>query len=109
MEPKFVIATYEVVEQNQKEFISLLKETELIMRQDKLITSKSIFRMQSIINPKIIIEVFEWVDSKSFDQAQNNPAILSMWGKYESLWEKGGFGVNQVPEASQSWAQFNSI
>lgn len=109
MNPQFVIATYEVAEQNQQEFISLLHETEKVMRDEQLITSKTISRMSSIMNPKIIIEVFEWVDSEAFDRAQKNPAVLNMWGKYENLWERGGFGMNEVPESNQPWSQFKSI
>mgnify|MGYP000423024473 CR=1 FL=1 len=109
MNPQFVIATYQVLEQNQTEFIVLLKETETLMRKEKLITSKPVFRMRSVINPKIIVEIFEWTDSKSFEKAQNSPTILSMWSKFESIWVKGGFGIKEVPEASQPWAQFPSI
>lgn len=65
--------------------------------------------MRSNVNPKMIVEVFEWADDKAFDRAQDNPAVLNMWGQYESLWEQGGFGVDQIPEASQPWAQFASI
>ncbi len=109
MKPQFVIATYQVALQHQEDFFSLLNETETIMRREDLITSKPIFRMKSIQDPKVIMEVFEWKDDSSFDKAQHTPSVLSMWGKYESLWEKGGFGINQVPESNQPWAQFTSV
>ncbi|MCP4442170.1 MAG: hypothetical protein GY810_24950 [Aureispira sp.] len=109
MKPQFVFATYKVKETSQEAFIALLKECEEIMRGEKLITPNPIFRMSSRKNPQIILEIFEWVDDKAFSRAQNSPNVLAMWGKYESLWENGGFGINLIPEASESWAQFPSI
>jgi len=58
MKSKFVIATYQVAEQNQKEFISLMNEAEVIMRENKLMTSKPIYRMQSIINHRIQVLIY---------------------------------------------------
>jgi len=106
---RFVTTTYQVAVENQTQFVALLVEAEKVMRAENLITSGPILRMRSIANPKLIMEVYEWVDDKAFDRAQNTPSLLAVWGKFESVWEDGGFGVNRFPESSQPWAQYEAI
>jgi len=109
MQSQFVTATYQVKQEHQDAFILLMKEAEQVMRQEQLITAQPIFRMRSLKNPEFIMEVFEWVDEQAFEQAQQNPKILAVWGKYQSIWEAGGFGVDRIPEAGMPWAQYSSI
>jgi hypothetical protein len=106
---QFVMATYQVEVSKQSEFLSLLLEAERVMRSEKLITNSPILRMRSKANHKLILEVFEWVDDTAFDRAQANPKVLAIWGKFESIWETGGFGVSLFPEAAQPWAQYDTF
>ena len=65
--------------------------------------------MRSVKDPMLILEIFEWVDHESFEKAQQSPSVLALWGELEKLWEDGGFGIKEFPEASQPWAQFATI
>ncbi len=107
--PQFTLATYRVELDKQVEFIGLLKGCESTMREEGLITTSPILRMRSNADPTLILEIFQWVDSGAFERAQENRAVLDWWGKYEKTWMEGGFGMNTFPEASQPWAQFQTI
>ncbi len=109
MPAQYVTATYRVKQENQDAFKKLMQEAEEVMRAEQLITSQPVFRMQSLINPEYIIEVFEWVDEEAFNKAMQNPQVLSIWGQYQNIWEDGGFGMQQIPESAESWAQYLSI
>jgi quinol monooxygenase YgiN len=109
MPAQFVTATYRVKQNNLEAFILLMKEAEQVMRSEQLITSKPVLRMQSRINPEYVLEVFEWVDEEAFGRAQQTPKVLAIWGQYQNIWEAGGFGMNQIPESSESWAQYSSL
>ena len=74
-----VIATYQVKEENFSHFLKLMKECEKVMRKDNLITYRPIYRMQSVINKEFLIEVFEWKNKDSFQDAQNNKNVLEIW------------------------------
>ena len=104
-----VIATYKVKKENFNDFLRLMNECEMCMRKENLITSKPIYRMQSVINEEFLVEIFEWQNKNSFQEAQNNISILNIWKLYEEKWVKGGFGINEIPESNNSWAQFKSI
>lgn len=85
---QFVMATYQVDIARQAEFHSLLEEAERVMRSENLITNLSVMRMRSKVNPKLILELFEWVDNKAFERGQASPKMQSVWGKFESVWKK---------------------
>ena len=107
--PQFVTATYEVSLKNRAQFLALMKEAEAVMRAEGLITERPAYRMASKAKPELILEIFEWVDETAFERAQKNPKVLAMWGQFETVWKRGGFGVNELPEASVPWAEFTSL
>ncbi len=109
MNKQFVTATYQVKEDKQDGFINLMKQAETIMREEKLISSNPVFRMRSLTNPELLIEIFEWIDAQAFERAQQNPKVLSIWGQFQASWIDGGFGLIRFPESNQPWAQFSSI
>lgn len=106
---RFVTATYEVPVDRQSEFLALLKKCEQQMRQEGLITSRPAIRMQSKAEPQLILEIFEWADDGAFERAQQTPAVLEYWGKYERLWTSGGFGMSRFPETNENWAQYPTL
>lgn len=106
---QFTTATYRVAVEKQEEFLQLLKGAEETMRAEGLITERPVFRMRSLEDPELLLEIFEWVDSEAFGRAQENPRVLSWWGKFEATWKEGGFGLSRFPEADRPWAQFESI
>lgn len=106
---QFVTAAYKVDVEKQSEFIKELKKTEDCLRKEGLITANKAYRMASLVDPSLILEIFEWVSVDSFDKAQRNPSVLARWGVLESLWMDGGFGVSMFPESKMHWAQFKSI
>jgi hypothetical protein len=106
---QFVTATYKVTVENQKEFIEVLKKAEEVMRSEGLITASKAYRMSSIAEPQLILEIYEWTDKTSFEKAQENMNVLEQWKKLASLWIDGGFGLSNFPESAMSWAQFKSI
>jgi len=106
---QYVLATYCVELEKQDEFLSLLSNAESVMRAEGLITEKPAYRMRSNENAELILEIFEWCESNSFEKAQENSKILELWGKFESVWKSGGFGLKEFPEAENGWAQFSSL
>ncbi len=106
---QYTTATYRVAIEKQGEFVELLKGAEDSMRREDLITAREVLRMRSLAEPELLLEIFEWVDSKAFERAQQNPRILEWWGRFKATWKGGGFGLSQFPEAGQPWAQFETI
>lgn len=108
-ETYYVTSTYQVPSENQVKFLEALKNTETTLREEGLITDMIAIRMKSKTNPELILEIFEWKNSKSFDLAQQNPKVLAHWSELEKLWVDGGFGLQRFPEAGEYWAQYISI
>jgi quinol monooxygenase YgiN len=106
---QFVTATYQVAPNRQADFLKLLHGCEATMRSEDLITERPVIRMRSEVDPTMLVEILEWVDATAFDRAQENPLVLAWWGKYEALWERGGFGMGEVPESHQPWAQYQAL
>lgn len=106
---RFVTATYEVDPDRQPGFLTLLRECESAMREQGLITDRPILRMRSLKESDLILEIFEWSDEGAFERAQETPAVLEYWGRYESVWTSGGWGIARFPEASEAWAQFEPL
>lgn len=106
---RFTTATYRVAVEKQDQFLALLKGAEQEMRELGLITNRPIIRMRSLEDRRLLLEIFEWSDSTAFERAQKEPRILVWWGKFEALWEEGGFGLSKFPEAQQPWARFEPI
>ena len=106
---QFTTATYRVAMQNQEAFLELLKGCEGTMRELGLISDRPAIRMRSLADPELLLEIFEWADAEAFGRTQKEPRVLEWWGKYEATWIRGGFGLTEFPEASQSWAQFKTI
>ena len=106
---QLVTATYRVALERQADFLELMRTCERVMLDEGLITRRPFIRMRSKVDPTILIEIFEWLDATSFGKAQQNASVLEMWRNYEAAWLEGGFGLDQVPEASQPWAQFDPV
>lgn len=106
---QFVTATYQVALQHQADFLELLYGCEATMRSEGLITERPVIRMRSKVDPTMLVEILEWVDDTAFVRAQKNPRVLQWWGKYEALWERGGFGMSELPETAQPWAQYQAL
>ncbi len=106
---RFTTATYRVAVERQKTFLQLLKGAEEEMRQTELITDRAALRMRSMEDLTLLLEIFEWADSGAFERAQKDPRILEWWGKFEAIWEEGGFGLSRFPETNLPWAQFEPI
>ena len=104
-----VLATYRVKIENSPRFLKLLKQCELVMRQEGLITSRAILRIKSQLDKEVIVEIFEWKTAQSFQEAQKNNLVLQQWKAYEELWIEGGFGLNKIPESELPWAKFELI
>ncbi len=109
MSGQFTTATYRVEVDKQNDFLDLLRGAEATMRTEGLITARPIFRMRSLTDPELILEIFEWVDAEAFGRAQQDPKILEWWGKYEATWKAGGFGLCEFPEAQQPWARYEAL
>ncbi len=105
----FITATYEVELDKQDEFMDVLKACELLMREEGFITARRTIWMQSKDDPKMIVEIFELVDETSFDSAQDNAQLMAYWTRLTELWIRGGFGVNEFPEAAKPWAMYRSL
>jgi hypothetical protein len=106
---QIVTATYKVALKNQAAFLKLLHGCEATMRSEGLITTRPVTRMRSKVDPTMLVEILEWVDDTAFGRAQKNPRVLQWWGKYEALWERGGFGMSEIPETKQPWAQYQAL
>ena len=106
---QIVTATYQVAPERQADFLELLHGCEATMRSEGLITTRPIIRMRSKADPAMLVEIMEWVDDTAFDRAQKNPLVLQWWGQYEALWERGGFGMGDIPESKQPWAQYQAL
>jgi len=102
----FVTATYDVPVERQEEFLIALIAAEDAMREAGLITAWPAVRMRSRAEPSLLLEVFQWCDDASFEEAQRTPAGREQGGLRETLWTSGGFGVERFPEAQEPWAQF---
>lgn len=109
MHRRIVTATYRVTVDQHPEFLERLKSCEETLRSEGFVTSREFLRMSSILDPEVIVEIFEWVDAKAFERAQKNPAIIKCWKHLEEVWKDGGFGLALVPESTQFWAQYATI
>lgn len=105
----FVTATYEVPLERHKEFLLTLRNAELAMRAEGLITEWPALRLISREDATLILEVFQWTDATSFEAAQRTPSVLVHWAELEKLWRDGGFGMERFPESRQGWAQYDTL
>lgn len=106
---RITTATYSISDDRQPTFLELLRGAEATMREIGLITDRPVIRMRSLADPRFLVEIFEWSDAGAFERAQKDPRILEWWGKFEPTWEAGGFGLSELPEAAQPWAQFAPV
>ena len=106
---QYMLASYQVKLEDQSDFLKELLATERAYREEGFITDKPIIRMRSKIDPEFILEIIEWVNCQAFQDVQENDRVMSHWGKLESLWKNGGFGLDKIPESKIPWVMMDVI
>ena len=107
--PVVMLACYQVDPGNRTEFLSLLKETELVYREEAVLTESPILRMESLESTGSIVEVIEWKSMETLGAVQENERIQAKWSEIKSRWLRGDFPIREIPESNTPWAILRSL
>ncbi len=106
---QYMLASYQVELDAQKAFLEELIATEQAYREEALITESPIIRMASKKNPEFILEIIEFVDSQAVAAVMNNANVQVHWVRLASMWKKGDFAADKIPEAHIPWALMDAL
>ena len=87
---KAVIVTYFVKKGREKEFEKTLKKHWKALRSEELTTAQLPFLLRDPDNSSVYKEIFEWKSRRSFQKANEFPAIQKIWQHMKELTEDGG-------------------
>ena len=109
MKNAVVIATYEVKKENQRRFVELLKRKRDYFLKAGYITGRQAVVLRSRKKKEFLLEIFEWKSEKHVRMAHDDKKVREIWELLENLWENGGFGLEKIPEAKDSFAHFEPV
>ncbi len=107
--PRIVIAPYKVPKKNQEAFIKLLVRKRNYYLKHGYVTTRMPILMRSNKNPKILIDIFEWMSSVTELQAHRDTNVRKIWRKMEALWSDGGMFLETLPEAHLPFPEFEPL
>ena len=109
MNSAITLAPYRVKEEKQKDFFEVIKDKHKYFLQARYITSRPALLLQSRMDKKILIEIFEWTSEEHCKNAHHDVKVQEYWDKMFALWEDGGFGLKEIKEAEMKFAHFDPI
>jgi len=109
-EPHAVLAVYRMKPNvSRKAVLDLLRDHARVLLEEKLRTPHPPMILESLGDPRQIMEIFEWVDESAAERAHKNPALQAMWGRFGPLTEDIGLTLSQLHEAKERWPHFLSL
>ncbi len=109
-EPQTVLAVYRFKKSTSADDVrALLRDHARALLETKLRTKREPWVVQSLADPRFVIEVFEWVDPGAAERAHTTPAIQEIWGRFAALAEDVGIQLADVPEGKQRFAHFRTL
>lgn len=103
------MATYRVKPGCEAQFRAVLGEHRQRWQKLNLVTDRPWIWMRSYVDPKLIVEVFEWRSAEAVEAAHRNPEVLALWGRMEQLCEIVGVPLRELPEAAEQFPHFEAF
>ena len=108
-EPLAVIAVYRFKASVGEDAIrELLREHRATLVAEALVTERAPWVLQSLSDPRELVEVFEWKDEAAGRGAASNPRVFAVWGKFAAQCETVGLSLAKTAEAAAPFAHFKS-
>ncbi|MBL8694221.1 MAG: hypothetical protein JNJ88_09010 [Planctomycetes bacterium] len=84
----------------------LLTDHARVLLQQKLRTQRPAWVLRSTIDPRIVMEIFEWADETAAERAHHNSAVMEIWGRFGELCDEVGMKLSRLPEAKAPFPHF---
>jgi len=100
-----VICAYKPKPGKDGDLLAIVKEHVPILRSVGLATERIPHIMKA--GDGTIVEVFEWVSSKSIEEAHKNPVVLDMWKKFNDC--SDAVNLADLDESKHPYSDFEPI
>ena len=109
MSGKIVIAAYRAKPENKKQLVEIIKTKREFMLKEGYYSHRTPISMTSLVDPDLVIEVFEWTSSDAISKAHSDSRVLEIWKKMDEICYEIGSRPDSFLEANQSFPNFEPL
>ncbi len=103
--PRIVIAAYRPKSGKAEILLAEVRDHHHLLRSEGLATDRKPVVMRA--KDGTILEVFEWASPAAIEEAQANPRVQAMWGRFNDCCDY--VPLNTVSETSEMFAEFEPL
>ena len=102
---RFVIVAYKPKPGKSVQLEEVVAKHLRVLAAERLVTERAACVMRG--KDGTVVEVFEWSSAEAIERAHGNPAVLALWGEFDTVCEFVPLAT--LPESQQMFAEFEPV